>query len=132
MRAGLVHGVPAHVRNFEFRTVFIDRIFNSKTHHFTREPTQAVRVAFFGMTEQHLLTDTHAEHRFGFRRFGQCFEQPTLAQMRHAVGHRTLTWQDDALGLTHHIGVARNLYIGIRCGGFHRLRHTAQIAHAIV
>ena len=84
------------------------------------------------MTKQHLFADTYAKHGFGFYRLSQSLEQTALAQMRHAVGHRTLTRQNDALGLAHHVGVARNLYIGFGCGGFHRLRHTAQIAHAVV
>ena len=84
------------------------------------------------MTKQHLFADTYAKHGFGFYRLSQSLEQTAVTQMRHAVGHRALTWQNDALGLAHHIWVARDLHIHIGCGGFHGLRHTAQIAHAVV
>ena len=70
----LLDRIPAHMRHFERRTVFIARILHTKPHHLTGEPAQAVRIAFLRMTEQHLLTHADAEQRFVFRTFGQGFE----------------------------------------------------------
>src|SRR3989344_947087 len=50
------------------------------------------------------------------------------------VAHGALTWQLDAFGGVHHLGVVgdHHLQVQVLRGVFHRLRHGAQVAHAVV
>jgi hypothetical protein len=58
----------------------------------------------FAAREQHLHADAHAHQRLVRRRVEHGLEQAGVAQLAHAVGHRALAGQHDALGGAHLVG----------------------------
>ena len=128
----LPHLVPAHLRHLEARTVFLHLAVELEAHDFAWQQAQTGRVALFAAVEQHLLADAHAQHGLAVGGAQQRFEHARFAQAAHAVRHGALARQDDAVGAVDVGSEAGNTHVGFRRHGAQRLRHRAQVAHAVI
>src|SRR5688572_27514209 len=62
--AALVHFVPAHVRHLELIALRVDHVLHGKAADSAGEQSQAGRVAFFAVLEEHLQADANSEKWF--------------------------------------------------------------------
>src|SRR3989344_102066 len=133
----LADTVPAHLGHLVAAAIGLDLALEAEFHHLAGDQAQARGVLLFGVVEQHLHAHAHAHQRLGGNGVQHGAEQVAtvgFAQLAHAVAHGALTWQHDAFGGVHHLGVVgdHHLQVQVLRGVFHRLRHGAQVAHAVV
>src|SRR6185369_4719314 len=112
MRAHLDDLVPAHLRHLVAAAVVLHPAFEAEAHDLAGDQAEtgsaAQRIAFLAAVEQHLHANADAEQRLGRRRLADRVLEAGSAQLAHAVGHRALPRQDDALGGGDGLGVGRD------------------------
>jgi hypothetical protein len=103
-----------------------------EAHDLAGQQAQARRAAvLFALVEQHLLADAHAHHRTVLHGAQQRFLGAGFAQAGHAVAHRALPRQHDAVGRIDVVRLVRHQDVGFRRRGAQGLRHRAQVAQPI-
>ena len=138
VRAALEHAVPAHVRHLVAAAVRCLAARQVKAQHFAgnqAEPGRAVgRAALGAVRQQHLHADADAEQRLARRRLQHRLQQAGLAQLAHAVAHGPLSRQHHPVGGAHlrRVGGDDGVDARVLRRMNHRLRHRAQVAHAVV
>src|SRR5574337_429099 len=134
MRAALAHPGPAHLRQFVAAADALAPVFEAKAPHPAADQPEAGRVLLLAVVEQHLHAHAHPEQRLARGGGEHRVLQPGGDQLAHAVAHRPLAGKHDALGGDHLVGARRDDH-AIAFGVGHaqqRLRHRAQVAHAVV
>ena len=132
MRHGLHHFVPAHVRHFELFALCINHARRRKAPHHTGQQTEAGRITFFAVFEQHLQTDADTEEGLGVSGSEQRAAQTARVHFTHAVRHRALSGKHHTAGLCHIIGIAGHHHLAAGCDMFDGLGYRTQVAHAVV
>src|SRR3990167_1882878 len=126
--------VPAHLRHLVAAAVGLDAAFELEALHAARDQAEAGCVLLLTVVEQHLHAHAHAHQRLAHRGVEHSLLQPRVVQLAHAVAHRALAGQHHPLGGHHVLGSLGDDHLVARGGGHmhHRLRHRAQVAHAVV
>src|SRR5574343_804072 len=128
----LTHFVPAHVRHFQ--------ALAARQHHFVigealdvaGKDAERRHIAFVTVLEQHLFADADAEKRLVLGCSQHCAAQAAGVEFGHAVGHRTLTGEDDALGGRDDGRISGDNHRLAASNMFQRLGHRTQVTHAVV
>src|SRR5574343_1098170 len=128
----LTHFVPAHVRHFQ--------ALAARQHHFVigealdvaGKDAERRHIAFVTVLEQHLFADADAEKRLVLGGSQHRAAQAAGIEFGHAVGHRTLTGEDDTLGGRDDGRISGDNHRLAAGNMFQRLGHRTQVAHAVV
>ena len=128
----LINGIPAHMRHLQTLACSKKHFLVGKTDNVTGKYAQRRHITFIGMLEQHLLTHADAEKGFFLCGLQHGSSQPAGIQFGHAIGHRALTRKNDALGGGDDRRIGSHDYRLAARNVLQRLRHRAQIAHAVV
>src|SRR5215472_5297526 len=92
-----VHGAPPHVRHLEADAVSILHRAVTEAHHVACEHAQAGSGSFLAVLKEHLQAEADAEERAIMGSVDHDLGEPACAEAPHAVGHRALTRQHDAI-----------------------------------
>ena len=114
-----LQGIPTHVRHTDARRP-------GQLAYAPCKQAQARRVFFFGMREQQLHADAHAQQRLVQR--AQRVHQAEPVQSRHAHRRRTYARQDHPVSAADRIGIAGQL--GLHAQALQRVAHRSDVGAA--
>src|SRR5258706_4053437 len=125
VRGALPHLVPSHVRDLHAGP-------RREPAHLPRQQPQPRGVALGAPLEEHLLADAKPEEGLFAGARDDRLGEPALVQHAHAVGHRPLAREDDAVGPEDRLGIGGDRHLGAGRHVLEGLVHRAQVAHAVV
>src|SRR5688572_12835529 len=124
MRPHLGHFVPAHMRNLQPR--------RPEPRHLSGEHTEAPCVTFLAVLEQHLQADADAEKGLAAGCLDDRFTRTAIRELAHAVAHGALPGDHHPVRGDDPLRIRGHQNFGIRRDMLDRLRHRAQISHAVI
>src|SRR5687767_12418509 len=116
--------VPADVRDLEPR--------KGKSRYAPRQQTETSGVALFPALEEQLQADADAKKRLRPRRLDDRLARTARAELARTIGQRALPRHDDSFGGQNRLRIGGDPHLGAGGDVLERLRHRAQVAHAVI
>jgi hypothetical protein len=131
MRAHLAHAVPAHLRHLEARAVGLQLAVELEAHHLARQQAQAGRVAFSRSSRTASARRRTRPSAAWSAARSTASSTPDSRRLR--MQSRIAPWPGSTTRSARRCRrLRRYAYIGFRRDRAQRLRHRAQVAHAVI